>query len=213
MLNTIGERQKRLLKLLRGTKPGMSVDELSKGLEITRNAVRQHLSSLEGAGLVTTGTTRPSGGGRPQQLYVLTELGQESFPRKYSWLAQLVVASVQREEGAENMGKRLSEIGAGIAHQIRSQYPELHTQQEKVEKLAEVMDQLGYNAKNATLPGGEAVIEADNCVFHQMAVKDLEICHLDKGLMETFTDSKVEQHECMARGGQLCRFRFLPKKE
>src|SRR5688500_19191795 len=51
---------------------------------------------------------------RPQQLYVLTELGQESFPRKYSWLAQLVLASVQREEGAENMGKRLSDIGAGI---------------------------------------------------------------------------------------------------
>jgi predicted ArsR family transcriptional regulator len=213
MLNTIGERQKQLLKLLRGTRPGMSVDELSKGLEITRNAVRQHLSSLEGAGLVTAGTTRPSGGGRPQQLYVLTELGQESFPRKYSWLAQLVLASVQREEGAENMGKRLSDIGADMARQIRSQYPELQTQQEKVAKLAEVMDQLGYSAKNATLPGGEAVIEADNCVFHQMAVKDLDICHLDKGLMETFTDSKVEQHECMARGGQLCRFRFLPKKE
>jgi predicted ArsR family transcriptional regulator len=191
----------------------MSVDELSKGLEITRNAVRQHLSSLEGAGLVAAGTTRPSGGGRPQQLYVLTELGKESFPRQYSWLAQLVVASVSREEGGENMGKRLSEIGAGIAEQIRSQYPDLATHQEKVEKLAEVMDQLGYNAKNATLPSGETVIEADNCVFHQMAVKDLEICHLDRGLMETFTDSKVEHHECMARGGELCRFRFLPKKE
>jgi predicted ArsR family transcriptional regulator len=213
MLNTIGERQKQLLKLLRGSRPGMSVDELSKGLEITRNAVRQHLSSLEGAGLVAAGTTRPSGGGRPQQLYVLTELGKESFPRQYSWLAQLVVASVSREEGVENMGKRLSEIGAGIAEQIRSQYPGLATHQEKVEKLAEVMDQLGYNAKNATLPGGETVIEADNCVFHQMAVKDLEICHLDKGLMETFTDSKVEHHECMARGGELCRFRFLPKEE
>ena len=213
MLNTIGGRQKQLLKLLRGSKPGMSVDELSKGLEITRNAVRQHLSSLEGAGLVKTGTSRPSGGGRPQQLYVLTDLGQESFPRQYSWLAQLVVASVQREEGAENMGKRLNDIGAGIGQQIRSQYPDLNTQEEKIEKLAEVMDQLGYNAKSATLPGGESVIEADNCVFHQMAARDFEICHLDKGLMETFTDSKVEQHECMARGGELCRFRFLPKKE
>jgi len=213
MLHTIGERQKQLLKLLRGSRPGMSVDELSRGLEITRNAVRQHLSSLEGAGLVAAGTTRPSGGGRPQQLYILTELGKESFPRQYSWLAQLVVASVSREQGGENMGKRLSEIGAGIAEQIRSQYPDLNTHQEKVEKLAEVMDQLGYNAKNATLPNGEAVIEADNCVFHQMAVKDLEICHLDRGLMETFTDSKVEHHECMARGGELCRFRFLPKKE
>lgn len=213
MLNTIGERQKQLLKLLRGSKPGLSVDELSKGLEITRNAVRQHLSSLEGAGLVRTGTTRPSGGGRPQQLYVLTDLGQESFPRQYSWLAQLVVASVQREEGTENMSKRLNDIGAGIGQQIRNQYPDLNTREEKIDKLAEVMDQLGYNAKSTTLPEGEQVIEADNCVFHQMAVKDLEICHLDRGLMETFTDSKVEQHECMARGGELCRFRFLPQKE
>ena len=209
----IGERQKQLLKLLRGNKPGLSVDELSKGLEITRNEVRQHLASLEAAGLVEAGITRPSGGGRPQQLYILTELGKEMSPRQYSWLAQLVVASVQREEGAENMGKRMSEIGANVAHQIRSQYPGLTTHKEKVEKLAEVMDQLGYNARNTTLPGGEAVIEADNCVFHTMAKKDLEICHLDRGLMETFTDSKVEQHECMARGGDVCRFKLKSREE
>ena len=149
MLNTMGERQKQLLKLLRGKRPGMSVDELAQGLEITRNAVRQHLATLEGAGLVTAGTTRPSGGGRPQQLYILTELGRESFPRQYSWLAQLVVASVQQEEGSENMGKRLNDIGVGVAQQMRSQYPNLKTHEEKVEKLAEVMDQLGYNAKKS----------------------------------------------------------------
>jgi predicted ArsR family transcriptional regulator len=209
----MGERQKQLLKLLRASKPGLSVDELSKGLEITRNAVRQHLASLEAEGLVTTGPTRPSGGGRPQQLYILTELGKEMSPRQYSWLAQLVVASVRREEGLENMSKRMNEIGASVAQQIRSQYPDLTTHQEKVEKLAEVMDQLGYNARNATLPGGDSVIEADNCVFHTMAKKDLEICHLDKGLMETFTDSKVEQNECMARGGNVCRFKLKSKEE
>jgi predicted ArsR family transcriptional regulator len=198
---------------LRGSKPGLSVDELSKGLEITRNAVRQHLASLEAGGLIALGPTRPSGGGRPQQLYILTELGKEMSPRQYSWLAQLVVASVRREEGMESMSKRMNEIGANVAQQIRSQYPDLTTHQEKVEKLAEVMDQLGYNARNATLPGGEAVIEADNCVFHTMAKKDLEICHLDRGLMETFTDSKVEQNECMARGGNVCRFKLKSREE
>ncbi|SCY34892.1 transcriptional regulator [Nitrosospira sp. Nl5] len=212
-IDMMGERQKQLLKLLRGSKAGLSVDELSKGLEITRNAVRQHLASLEVAGLVAAGATRPSGGGRPQQLYMLTELAKEMSPRQYSWLAQLVLASVQREEGAANIGKRMSEIGANVAHQIRSQYPGLTTHQEKVEKLAEVMDQLGYHARNATLPGGEAVIEADNCVFHSMAKKDLEICHLDRGLMETFTDSKVEQNECMARGGDVCRFKLKANEE
>lgn len=213
MLNTMGERQRQLLKLLRRSKPGLSVDELSKGLEITRNAVRQHLAALEGSGFVEGGGMRPSGGGRPQQLYVITERGEETFPRQYSWLAQLMVSSIQHEEGAENMGKRLNEIGAGVARQIRSEYPGLRTHKEKVEKLAEVMDQLGYNAKNTTLPGGEPVIEADNCVFHRMAVKDVEICHLDMGLMETFTDSKVEHHECMARGGDVCRFRFKAQDE
>jgi predicted ArsR family transcriptional regulator len=208
----MGERQKQLLKLLRGSKPGLSVDELSKGLEMTRNAVRQHLASLEVAGFVTAGVTRPSGGGRPQQLYILTELGKETAPRQYSWLAQLVVASVRREEGID-MGKRMTEIGANVAQQIRSQYPGLSTHREKVEKLTEVMDQLGYGARNASLPGGESIIEADNCVFHAMAKKDSAICHLDRGLMETFTDSNVEHHECMAWGGSICRFKLKSKEE
>jgi predicted ArsR family transcriptional regulator len=111
------------------------------------------------------------------------------------------------------MGKRLNDIGVGVAQQIRAQYPDLNTHKEKVEKLAEVMDQLGYNARNVSQPGGEAMIEADNCVFHRMAIKDTEICHLDRGLMETFTDSKIEHDECMATGGNLCRFKFTPKKD
>jgi predicted ArsR family transcriptional regulator len=208
----MSERQKQLLKLLRGSKPGLSVDELSKALEITRNAVRQHLATLEVGGLVVAGASRPSGGGRPQQLYVLTERGTEMAPRQYSWLAQLVVASVQREEGVD-MGKRMAEIGANVAQQIRSQYPNLSTHEEKVEKLAEVMDQLGYSTRNTSVSGGESIIEADNCVFHSLAKKDLAICHLDRGLMETFTDSNVEHHECMARGGDVCRFKLKPKEE
>jgi predicted ArsR family transcriptional regulator len=134
-------------------------------------------------------------------------------PRQYSWLAQLVLASVRREEGLENMGKRMNEIGAGVARQLRSQYPDLSSHEEKVEKLAEVMDQLGYSARKAKYSPGEAIIEADNCVFHSMAKKDQEICQLDRGLMETFTDSKVEQNECMARGGNVCRFRLNAKEE
>jgi predicted ArsR family transcriptional regulator len=130
----MGERQKQLLKLLRGSKLGLSVEELSKGLEITRNAVRQHLATLEVAGLVAAGATRPSGGGRPQQLYVLTELGSEMAQRQYSWLAQLIVASVRREEGID-IGKRMTEIGVNVAQQIRSQYPGLSTHKEKVENL------------------------------------------------------------------------------
>lgn len=211
MLEILSDRQKSLLKLLLKNKSGLTVDELSKGLKITRNAVRQHLAALDSNGLITPGATRPSGG-RPHQLYALTEKGNEIFPRHYTWFAQLVLESVKQEHGAEGLGDRLDAIGASVAKQLRSQYPALDTREQKVGKLAEVMDQLGYDAKIAAAPRGAAVIEADNCVFHSLAIKDPEICRLDLALLETFTDSRVEHQECMARGGNVCRFKFMPKK-
>lgn len=211
MLEILGDRQKQLLKLLLKTKSGLTVDELSKGLKITRNAVRQHLAALESDGLIALGSTRPSGG-RPQQLYALTEKGKEVFPRHYSWFAQLVIEAIKREHGADGLRERLGEIGASVAEQMRNQSPGLGTREQKVEKLAEVMDQLGYNARTVAVADKAPVIEADNCVFHELAIKNPEICHFDLEMMGTFTGSKVDHQECMARGGNVCRFRFTGKK-
>ena len=210
MLDILGDRQKQLLELLLKNKSGLTVDELSKGLKITRNAVRQHLAALEGDRLIELGSTRPSGG-RPQQLYALTEKGKEVFPRHYSWFAQLVIEAIKREHGAEGLRERLGEIGAGVAAQLRNQSPGLETREQKVEKLAVVMEQLGYNART-TAAGKAPVIEADNCVFHELAIKNPEICHFDLAMMGAFTDSKVDHQECMARGGNVCRFKFTGKK-
>jgi predicted ArsR family transcriptional regulator len=74
------------------------------------------------------------------------------------------------------------------------------------------MDQLGYNAKIAAGADTARVIEADNCVFHELAIKNPEICDFDLAMMSTFTDSKVDHQECMARGGNVCRFKFVGKK-
>jgi len=210
VLDILGDRQKQLLELLLKNKSGLAVDELSQGLNITRNAVRQHLAALESDRLIELGPTRPSGG-RPQQLYALTEKGREVFPRRYSWFAQLVIESISREHGAEGLRERLGEIGAQIATQFQGQSPAPESRQQKVEKLAAVMDQLGYSART-TAAGKAPVIEADNCVFHELALKNPEICEFDLAMMGAFTGSKVEHQECMARGGNVCRFKFTGKK-
>ncbi len=211
MLEILGDRQKQLLQRLLQNKSGVTVDELSRALNITRNAVRQHLAALESNGLIALGTTRPSGG-RPQQLYVLTDKGKEFFPRHYSWFAQLVVEAIKREHGAEGLRERLSGIGSGVAEQLRARHPGLETREQKVEGLAATMDELGYDARSATGADGAPVIEADNCVFHELAISNPEICDFDLALLGTFTDSKVDHQECMARGGNVCRFRFTAKK-
>lgn len=213
MLEILGARQKELLKLLLKNKSGMTADELSAQLGVTRNAVRQHLAALETDRLVEKAATRPSGG-RPQQLYVLSERGQECFPRQYSWMAQLLVESVMQESGAEALGERLAAMGRRVGAQLRSQYPDLKTRREKVRKLAEIMEDIGYSAHQPGAPGAEGapLIDADNCVFHHLAMKNPDICRFDLALMASFTDSSIVHQECMAKNDDICRFRFDPKK-
>lgn len=211
MLAILGNRQRELLKLLLRSKGGLTVVELSEQLHITSNAVRQHLAALENEGLVAQGESRPSGG-RPEQLYVLTEAGKELFPRHYSWFAQLVVESVKQEEGADAMRERLGSMGSGVAQQLLRQHAGLEDREQKAGKLAEIMQQLGYEARKLDVEGEEPVIEADNCVFHNLAMSDPDICEFDRALLSTFTDSAVDHQECMAKGGNVCRFRFSPKR-
>jgi len=210
MLEILGIRQKELLKLMLKNKAGMTVDELSEQLAVTRNAVRQHLAALENDRLVEKGATRPSGG-RPEQLYALTGKGKECFPRHYSWFAQLLVESIQEESGAAGVGERLSAMGAKAGAQLLAQHPELKSREQKVEKLAEIMEELGYSAKSRIGADTDAVIDADNCVFHNLAMKNPEICRFDLALLSSFADSAIEHQECMAKNGQVCRFKFHPK--
>ncbi|MGQ0572400.1 MAG: helix-turn-helix transcriptional regulator [Armatimonadota bacterium] len=208
MLELLGRRQKDLLKLLMRHKAGLTVDTIGAQLGITRNAVRQHLAALEKDGLVTTGSTRATGG-RPTQLYVLSQKGKELFPRQYSWLAQLVLESVKEETGGDGLRKRLGAMGTKVGTQLKTQHPSGRSRQERVLKLAELMEQLGYSTAGTTVLE-PTVIAADNCVFHDLALKNPEVCEFDLALLRTFTDGRVDHQECMAKGGHVCRFKFRP---
>lgn len=232
MIEVFGARQKQLMRLLLKNKGGMTVDELAKALKVTRNAVRQHLATLSKNGFVAPGRTRPTRG-RPQQLHVLTDPGKEAFPRHYSWFAQLLVDAIAGEHGAEGLRTRLGRVAAAVATQLQQRgtvngngtangngapvtqaangVPNGDLRQ-KVARLAGVMDELGYDARVGPDVNATPVIEADNCVFHELAKKNPEICHFDLALLSAATDSKVEHHECMARGGNVCRFKFSARR-
>jgi predicted ArsR family transcriptional regulator len=209
MLELLGRRQKDLLKLLLRHKEGLTVDELGSKLGVTRNAVRQHLAALESDGFLAAGETKATGG-RPTQLYVLSQKCKELFPRQYSWLAQLMLESVKQEAGGDGLRKRLHAMGVKVGNQLRAQNPHLRTRQDRVLKLAELMEQLGYNTASTTVLN-PTVISADNCVFHDLALKDPDVCQFDLALLSTFSDSSVEHQECMAKGGHVCRFKFRGK--
>lgn len=209
MLELLGNRRHELMKLLLRAKDGLTVDELSKELDITRNAVRQHLTGMVADGLVEAGATRPSGG-RPERLYHLTAIGRESFPRRYSWIAALIMESIKAESGAGGLRKRLTALGASVARKLRASHPGLASRRQKVEKLAVLMEDLGYDTGGNA--ANENTVEAFNCVFHDLAYANPDVCQFDLALLSAFTDSNVEHQECMAKGGNVCRFKFSPRR-
>lgn len=210
MPEVFGERRKQLLRHLLRNKTGATIDEISRAIGVTRTAVRQHLAALLRDALVAPGAVRPTGG-RPEQLFVLTEVGKEAFPRHYSWFAQLLIEAIAKEHGLTGLRTRLGRLAAAVVVQLRERVPGAGSRSQKVEQLSAIMDELGYDARSSKQVGGVPTIEADNCVFHELAMKSPEICHFDLALLAGFTDSKVELHECMARGGHVCRFRFTSR--
>jgi predicted ArsR family transcriptional regulator len=203
------DRRADLMAALLQQKAGLTVEDLVAKLGITRTAVRQHLAALERDGEVARAGARPSGG-RPQHLYVLTEAGSERFTRRYSWFADLLIGLLRSELGEADLRERLEALGAHAAQALLRNAAADPRLSGRLAELAAAMRQLGYETDPVD-PAGDKEIVARNCIFHQLAVANPEVCAFDLGLMAKYAGAKVDHVECMARGQHVCRFRFKGK--
>lgn len=202
----LGTTQHALLRLLLHNKPGLTVEALGAQLGVTRNAVRQHLTALERDGAVTRGPTQPTGG-RPEQTYCITPQGLERFPRQYSWFSEMLIEALQAQVGDDAASDRLGEMGRRVGEKVRQEFS--GDERTRLQALAETMVDLGYEASAKI---SESEIEAQNCVFHQIAIKHPQICRFDLGLLSAASGKAVEHRACMARGDAKCCFKFADAK-
>lgn len=203
--------QRALMRTLLHNKGGLTVQALAQALDISRNAVRQHLTSLERDGLVAKGMTQPSGG-RPEQLYVLTNEGNERFPRQYSWFSELLLQMLQVQPSGAGLNEKLAEMGRTVAASLKARLVDESGSTRRISAIAEIMQELGYDAVAKTGNGGQ-LIEAHNCVFHKLAVKCPEVCSFDIALLSASSGCRVEHRSCMVRGGDACRFHFIAEQD
>lgn len=201
--------QQKILHFLVKEKEGMTVDQFSKLLDISRSAIHQHMTVLERDGLVVKSASKQTGG-RPGTTFVLTKKGIHIFPKHYSLFAEMLVNLIKQKQGSEELTLYLKELGASLA-ETRKDALKNKPINEKIKMVAEIMQDLGFETQLSEEVSEEnLIIDAYNCVFHDLANSNPEVCEMDLSLMSSLLDSKIEHTCCMAKGGLRCRFLVHP---
>lgn len=201
--NSGGNRERILTLLLHAPEP-ISIPGLAGELGISRNATHQHVVGLERDGLVER-AAQISTKGRPSQGYRLSDSGRAFFPRQYAVLARKLIGELARHLGPETLPVALARIGRELAVELE---PRIAAEGARVPSIAALMRELGYEAHVAETDEGGDEIEAHNCVFHDLAMRDDAVCAVDLALLQGLSGRKIEHRSCMARGERSCRFAF-----
>ena len=208
MITQTGSRQDQILTLLLNSSAGMSIDEMASQLEISRNAVKQHLVILEKQLLVQEAALN-STGGRPARCYSLTEKGVNYFPKQYAWFCNLLLSELASELTTEQLEKKMWQMGVKLAHSVLPQFSQKSAQQ-KLTMLVELMQSLGYHAE-LEQEHEQFSIKALNCVYHDLAQQHPELCQFDQALIATLLEQPIQQTQCMAKQDCACRFNVILK--
>ncbi len=210
MLGGLGQTQQKLLTTLLEHKDGLTIEKIVKSLEISKTAVHQHVNSLEKNGYIKKDVMSKTKG-RPGQIYVLSAKGIHLFPKQYAWFSAAMLSKLNEQLGSEGLESFLRGIGEDIADSMRHQVM-AKNKLSLAKEIVDLMDELGFKAELApTSTERLPVIDAYNCIYHQLAAKHEEVCSLDLSLISSLSGCQVEHTSCMHKGGKSCSFKVGAK--
>ncbi len=207
---SMNSSQQALINHLLERKAGATLDELMGLLGLSRTAVNQQLVTLEAQGFVRKAEPRRTGG-RPQHVYVLTEDGTNLFPKQYSWFSKMLIQTLRKQVGEEKVEQFMYDLGVKLSAGL---IPRLigKNRAERIDEIVKIMNETGFVARTVQLDGPEKIprVECRNCVYHDLSKDYPEVCRFDVGFLSGLMGAEVEHQSCMQRGGETCRFRFIP---
>ncbi|MFC5849916.1 helix-turn-helix transcriptional regulator [Deinococcus petrolearius] len=204
------ERTKhRLLDLVKRHGP-LTAQDLAARLEVSVPATRRHLGDLQEQGLVEARTERPSGRGRPQHVYALTERGEGAFPKTYSGLCVDVLRHVAALFGEDAVTRVLASRTAEQARVLGAELPAALPAHVRAEVLARHLSEQGYDAVvDRVVEGGQETLYLveRNCPHLAVARQFPELCAAELTLYGELLGTAVTRETRIACGQGCCRYR------
>lgn len=198
-----------IVHLLRGA--ARTVDELAKVLELTDNAVRAHLATLERDGLVhQTGVRR--GARKPHLTYELTHEAEHLFPKSYDALLNVLLSVVKEKLAPDEMEDVLREVGRRIAAGAMINRANGADLLARAQEAANLLEALGGAARIET-EDGKIRIRSESCPFATAVAAHPEVCVAAETFVAQITGGRVREHCNKVETPPRCLFEITEKKK
>lgn len=190
----------RILDLLRGK--AQTVNELAAALNLTDNAVRAHLLSLERDELVRQAGTQP-GFRKPHATYALTAEAEQIFPKAYGPLLDLVLAVVSKKLTPKELRNAMREVGKKVADDHLLEV-EGKPRAQRIEAALRILKELGGSATFHET-AGRHFIRGNGCPVAAATGRHPEACLIAESLLTQIIGAPVKEH-CIHGSAPACRF-------
>jgi predicted ArsR family transcriptional regulator len=190
----------RIVTLLRGTTK--TVNELAEALELTDNAIRAHLLSLERDGLVRqAGIQR--GTRKPHFAYELTDESEHLFPKAYDALLNQLITTLKGRFTPDELESVLREVGRSLAG-AQGFSVKNGDRDRRLQNALAALDAMG-GAARIEKEGGKCVIRSEGCPLAAAVTEHPEVCRLAETLLSEIIGAEVQEH-CDRERTPRCRF-------
>ena len=193
-----------IVTILRGS--ACTVDELATQLELTDNAVRAHLATLERDGLVRQSGLR-RGPRKPHFTYVLTPEADALFPKAYDALLNQLIAVLKNRLKPSEIEDVLREVGRAVAAGAPAGQDELEG---RVQTALKVLEAIG-GAATVEQHEDKIVIQGASCPLGAAVSVHPEVCQLAETLVAEIVKAPVHEY-CDREGRPKCRFEISLKE-
>jgi predicted ArsR family transcriptional regulator len=189
-------------EFLVGTGATMTVNDLAEKLELTDNAVRANLLSLERDGLIRqSGLQR--GTRKPHFAYELTGEAEHLFPKAYDTLLNQLITVLKGRLTPKVLKEVLREVGRSLAG---NPVPG-GSLESRAGKGLMALEAIGGSAR-IEKEEGKLFIRSASCPLATAVAEHPEICQLAESLLSRIIGARVRER-CDRAGAPRCTFEVL----